>query len=226
MFLFTSKGRDYISGLRSPEGILFFPHMIYEYVESRWNDFDRAKPKNSKKNLAECHSVHHKCTWNSPDANSGLYGERPTTNCLSFDMAISFHLLHCKRVFQSHNMSEVGKKVRSPLRSDNFSSDVDHHGLYLTGRRLQQDSRWGNVSPCRKVSPTTQLAVTYKTVIADACSPSTRQLSTLSWLMALLSVLLKDLLKWQRFCIQLKRNCFVTLKLSSWQTNTLACKGL
>jgi hypothetical protein len=26
----------------------------------RWNDIDRGKPKNSEKNLSQCHFVHHK----------------------------------------------------------------------------------------------------------------------------------------------------------------------
>jgi hypothetical protein len=34
--------------------------MIYEHGEQRWDDIDRAKPKNSEKNLSQCHFVHHK----------------------------------------------------------------------------------------------------------------------------------------------------------------------
>jgi hypothetical protein len=30
------------------------------YGERRWNDIDRIKPKNSKKNLSQSHFVHHK----------------------------------------------------------------------------------------------------------------------------------------------------------------------
>jgi hypothetical protein len=41
-------------------GILFIPHMIYEYREPQWNDTDRGKLKNSEKNLHQCHFVHHK----------------------------------------------------------------------------------------------------------------------------------------------------------------------
>jgi hypothetical protein len=29
-------------------------------MEHRWNETDRAKPKNSGKNLSQCHFVHHK----------------------------------------------------------------------------------------------------------------------------------------------------------------------
>jgi hypothetical protein len=32
----------------------------YEFGERRWNDIDRGKPKNSEKNLSQCHFVHHK----------------------------------------------------------------------------------------------------------------------------------------------------------------------
>jgi hypothetical protein len=32
----------------------------YEFGERRWNDIDRRKPKNSEKNLSQCHFVHHK----------------------------------------------------------------------------------------------------------------------------------------------------------------------
>jgi hypothetical protein len=33
--------------------------MIYESGEPRWNDIDKGKPKNSEKNLSQCHIVHH-----------------------------------------------------------------------------------------------------------------------------------------------------------------------
>jgi hypothetical protein len=32
----------------------------YEFGEPRWNYIDRGKPKNSEKNLSQCHFVHHK----------------------------------------------------------------------------------------------------------------------------------------------------------------------
>jgi hypothetical protein len=48
---------DDVSELRPPTSILFIPKAIHEYGESRWNDIDRGKLKNSKKNLP---SVHHK----------------------------------------------------------------------------------------------------------------------------------------------------------------------
>jgi hypothetical protein len=36
-----------------------FPR-LYEFRKRRWNDIDRRKPKNSEKNLSQCHFVHHK----------------------------------------------------------------------------------------------------------------------------------------------------------------------
>jgi hypothetical protein len=51
-------GLDYISELLPLTVILFIPYMI-RVGERRWNDTDRGKPKNSEKNLPQCHSVHH-----------------------------------------------------------------------------------------------------------------------------------------------------------------------
>jgi hypothetical protein len=34
--------------------------MIYDDVEPQWNETDREKPKDSGKNLSECHFVNHK----------------------------------------------------------------------------------------------------------------------------------------------------------------------
>jgi len=50
-------GRDYVSELLPPIGLLF---VIYEYGEPRWNDIVRGKPKNSEENLSQCYFVHHK----------------------------------------------------------------------------------------------------------------------------------------------------------------------
>jgi hypothetical protein len=36
-----------------------FPR-LYEFGERRWNGIDRGPPKNSEKNLSQCHFVHHK----------------------------------------------------------------------------------------------------------------------------------------------------------------------
>jgi hypothetical protein len=62
-----------ISELRPPTDLLFFPKVIYEYGEPRWNDTDRGKPKNSEKTLSQCHFVCH-----VPHGR----GERPATDCL------------------------------------------------------------------------------------------------------------------------------------------------
>jgi hypothetical protein len=40
------------------EGDDFF--VLFLVMEHRWNEIDRGKPKNSGKNLSQCHFVHHK----------------------------------------------------------------------------------------------------------------------------------------------------------------------
>jgi hypothetical protein len=34
--------------------------MIDEHGDPWWNDIDKGKPKNSEKNVLQCHFVHHK----------------------------------------------------------------------------------------------------------------------------------------------------------------------
>jgi hypothetical protein len=34
--------------------------VLFLAMEHRWNEIDRGKPKNSEKNLSQCHFVHHK----------------------------------------------------------------------------------------------------------------------------------------------------------------------
>jgi hypothetical protein len=34
--------------------------VLFLIMEHRWNEIDRGKPKNSGKNLPQCHFVHHK----------------------------------------------------------------------------------------------------------------------------------------------------------------------
>jgi hypothetical protein len=34
--------------------------IMYEYGEPLWNDTDKGTPKNSGRNLSQCHFVHHK----------------------------------------------------------------------------------------------------------------------------------------------------------------------
>jgi hypothetical protein len=48
-------GRDYVSELRPPTGLLFIPQMIYESGEQRWNDIDSGKPRRSERNLPKFH---------------------------------------------------------------------------------------------------------------------------------------------------------------------------
>jgi hypothetical protein len=52
-------GRDYISELQPPTGLLFIAQ-IYEYEKAWYNDTDRGKPKISKVNLSQCRYVYHK----------------------------------------------------------------------------------------------------------------------------------------------------------------------
>jgi hypothetical protein len=41
--IIASMGRDYVSELQSPLGLLFIPQVIYEHGEQWWNDIDRRK---------------------------------------------------------------------------------------------------------------------------------------------------------------------------------------
>jgi hypothetical protein len=67
--------------------ILLIPLRRYEFGERLWNDIDRGKPKNSEKNLSQCHFVHHKSHIDSPCAIPGLQKERPAANRLSHGTA-------------------------------------------------------------------------------------------------------------------------------------------
>jgi hypothetical protein len=34
--------------------------VLFLVMKHQWNEIDRGKPKNSEKNLSQCHCVHHK----------------------------------------------------------------------------------------------------------------------------------------------------------------------
>jgi hypothetical protein len=60
LLLFMSMWWEYFSELRSPADLLFIHQVIHVSGESWWDDIDRVIPKNSEKNLAQCHFVHHR----------------------------------------------------------------------------------------------------------------------------------------------------------------------
>jgi hypothetical protein len=59
-------------------------------IEQRWNDIDRGKPKDSEKNLSQCHFVYHKSHMDRQAASAGFRSEKPVTNRLSCSMADFF----------------------------------------------------------------------------------------------------------------------------------------
>jgi hypothetical protein len=68
----------------APSGVLLFiPRWhtaAHTSIESRWNDNDRRKPKNSEKKLSQCYFFQQTLTWAHPSANPGLRSDRPATN--------------------------------------------------------------------------------------------------------------------------------------------------
>jgi hypothetical protein len=58
LFMFM-KG-DYVSELWPPMDLLFISQLIHMSIEPQWNDSDRGQPKNSGKNLFQCHFVYRK----------------------------------------------------------------------------------------------------------------------------------------------------------------------
>jgi hypothetical protein len=57
-------------------------------IEQRWKDIDRGKPKDSEKNLSQCHAVHHKSHMGWLGWKPGLRCEKPVTNHLSYGSAL------------------------------------------------------------------------------------------------------------------------------------------
>jgi hypothetical protein len=45
--------------------------VLFLVMEHRWNEIDRGKPKYSKKNLSQCHFVHHKSHMHWPGIEPG-----------------------------------------------------------------------------------------------------------------------------------------------------------
>jgi hypothetical protein len=43
MVMVTSMGREYVSELRLPTGLLFIPQVIYKHGEPWWNEVDRGQ---------------------------------------------------------------------------------------------------------------------------------------------------------------------------------------
>jgi hypothetical protein len=107
-WLFMSVGWDCVSELWPPTGPLFVPQMIDEYGEPRWNDFDRAKPKNSEKSPFQCHFVHHKSYMDWPGRKSGspqweavcleVYIRRPIYVCMYACMHVCMSMNACMYV--------------------------------------------------------------------------------------------------------------------------------
>jgi hypothetical protein len=53
-------GPVYVCDLLPLADVLFIPRMIYVWRATMEWYIDREKPKNSEKNLSQCHLVHHK----------------------------------------------------------------------------------------------------------------------------------------------------------------------
>jgi hypothetical protein len=87
--LFMLMGWHYVSELRPPTGLRLSPNEIWVWRDEWywWNDIDRGTPKNSEKNLSQCHFDHHKSHMAWPGREPGLHSERAVTNRPSRDTA-------------------------------------------------------------------------------------------------------------------------------------------
>jgi hypothetical protein len=86
--MFMSVGRDYVSELPPPLGLLSIPQMMYECGEPRWNDTDRETSKKLENNLALATLSAHP-TWPDPTANPGPPRRKAVTKRLSHGTAFN-----------------------------------------------------------------------------------------------------------------------------------------
>jgi hypothetical protein len=71
-------------------------------MKHRWNDIDRGKPKCSRKNLSQCHFVHHKSHMDSRDRTraSAVGGRRLTAWAMARREAVfSVKIIHLHFIF-------------------------------------------------------------------------------------------------------------------------------
>jgi hypothetical protein len=59
-------------------------------MEHRWNEIDREKPKNSGKNLSQCHFVHHKSYTDWPGIEPGPPRRQLTAWAMARPWSVSY----------------------------------------------------------------------------------------------------------------------------------------